>query len=147
VAFYFPFEVDPSSAGVLYLGTHQLYRTANRGDLWAPISGDLTKGGGYITAIGVAPSDRQTLYVGAVGRECAGNAHHRRELDEHHQGAVAQPLGNRSRRRPAERTGGLRDLQRLQLRTTPTRAGHVFRTTNAGASCRTSAATCRTCRP
>ena len=40
--FYAPFAMDPSSAGVLYLGTHRVYRTADRGEWWQAISGDLT---------------------------------------------------------------------------------------------------------
>lgn len=64
--FYVPFELDRSTPGVLYLGTHRLYRTTNRAETWAPISGDLTKGGdGSISTIAVAPSDPKTIYVGA----------------------------------------------------------------------------------
>ena len=40
--FYVPFTLDPSTAGVLYLGTDHLYRTADRGDNWQVISSDLT---------------------------------------------------------------------------------------------------------
>ncbi|MBN1888310.1 MAG: hypothetical protein JW850_09980 [Thermoflexales bacterium] len=67
--FYVPFTLDPSTPGVIYLGTHRLYRTANRGESWTAISGDLTGGetqnsAPSITAIGVAKSDPATIYVG-----------------------------------------------------------------------------------
>jgi photosystem II stability/assembly factor-like uncharacterized protein len=68
--FYVPFTLDPSTPGVIYLGTHRLYRTTNRGESWAAISGDLTGGetqnsAPSITAIGVAKSDPATIYVGS----------------------------------------------------------------------------------
>lgn len=65
--FYAPFALDSSTAGVLYYGTHRLYRTADRGDSWSAISGDLTGGGSRaaISAIAVAPSASGTVYVGS----------------------------------------------------------------------------------
>ncbi len=39
-----PFAMDPWFTQRLYIGSYRLYRTDNRGDLWAPISGDLTTG-------------------------------------------------------------------------------------------------------
>lgn len=65
--FYAPFAADPSTAGVLYYGTHRLYRTIDRGDNWIAISGDLTAGGSRaaISAIAVAPSASGTVYVGS----------------------------------------------------------------------------------
>ena len=44
VNFYAPFVTDPVNPGVLYWGTYRLYRTANRGESWQAISGDLTRG-------------------------------------------------------------------------------------------------------
>jgi hypothetical protein len=54
-------RVDPQ---VLYFGTFRIYRTADRGELWAPISSDLTAGGG-ISAIAVTPSDPAVIYAGS----------------------------------------------------------------------------------
>lgn len=62
--FYIPVAVDPSSQGVLYLGTFRVYRTANRGDSWTPISPDLSNGQGYVSAIAPAPSDGSTVWAG-----------------------------------------------------------------------------------
>ncbi len=82
VLFYVPFVMDTSSQGVLYLGTHRLYRTNNRGDSWQAISGDLTRGEqsrGRISAIAVAPNDSNTIYTGssdgvvAVSRNLGGS--------------------------------------------------------------------------
>jgi len=64
-AFIPPMVMDPVNPTVLYFGTFRLYRTANSGDLWAPISGDVTNGTGTIRTIAVAPSDTATIYVGA----------------------------------------------------------------------------------
>jgi hypothetical protein len=64
-AFIPPMVMDPVNPTVLYFGTYRLYRTSNSGDLWTPISGDLTNGTGTIRTIAVAPSDTTTVYVGA----------------------------------------------------------------------------------
>jgi photosystem II stability/assembly factor-like uncharacterized protein len=59
-----PYVMDPVTPTTLYFGTQRLYRTINEGTLWAAISGDLTKGSGYITTIAVAKIDPRTIYVG-----------------------------------------------------------------------------------
>ncbi|MFN8445859.1 MAG: hypothetical protein U0175_34025 [Caldilineaceae bacterium] len=63
--FYIPIAADPSTAGTLYLGTYRLYKTTDRGGSWSPISEDLTSGTSSLSAITVAPSDPQTIYVGS----------------------------------------------------------------------------------
>ena len=73
-AFYVPFEMDPWYTQRLYVGSYRLYRTEDRGDLWAPISSDLTTGcpsrassptgvACVITAIGVTAGGPY-VYVG-----------------------------------------------------------------------------------
>jgi len=70
VLFYAPFTLDPNNQATVYFGTHRLYRSTNRGDTFSPISGDLTRGNlsdgrrHAISAIAVAPSNSQTIYVG-----------------------------------------------------------------------------------
>ncbi|MEK7255378.1 MAG: glycosyl hydrolase, partial [Bacteroidota bacterium] len=67
-----PIALDPSNPTIIYYGANLLYRSADRGDAFAPVSQDLTKGlhpsgslaYGTITTIAVAPSDFQTIYVG-----------------------------------------------------------------------------------
>ena len=64
-AFIPPMVMDPVNPAVLYFGTYRLYRTANSGDLWAPVSGDVTNGTGTIRTIAIAPTDTATIYVGS----------------------------------------------------------------------------------
>jgi photosystem II stability/assembly factor-like uncharacterized protein len=64
-AFIPPFVMDPVTSKTLYFGTHRLYKTTNEGTLWSPISADLTKGSGYTTTIAVSKSDPLTIYVGS----------------------------------------------------------------------------------
>lgn len=64
-AFIPPMVMDPVDPSVLYFGTFRLYRTSNAGELWTPISADLTNGTGTIRTIAVAPSDTTTIYIGA----------------------------------------------------------------------------------
>jgi len=55
-----PLVMDPVNSQVLYFGTSRLYRTADNGESWGQIGLDLSQ----ISAIAVAPSDPQTIYVG-----------------------------------------------------------------------------------
>jgi len=66
-----PFVFDPNNPQILYFGANRLYKTTNRAEFWQVISPDLTNGGvnsnvvyGTITAIAVAPSNSQFIYVG-----------------------------------------------------------------------------------
>ncbi|MCB9292953.1 MAG: T9SS type A sorting domain-containing protein [Lewinellaceae bacterium] len=67
-----PVVLDPSDPAVLYYGANRLYRSPDRGNNWAPISGDLTDGQhpsgsqsfGTITSIAVAPTNSEVIYVG-----------------------------------------------------------------------------------
>jgi len=67
-----PFSIDPNNPNVLYYGTYRLYRTTNRAENWAAISGDLTSGPpqgnltyNTLTTIAVAPTNSAVIYVGA----------------------------------------------------------------------------------
>ncbi|HSR99284.1 MAG TPA: hypothetical protein VLM79_19670, partial [Kofleriaceae bacterium] len=72
-----PIAPDPSSAGTgttstVYAGSHMLFRSTNSAGSWTAISGDLTNGNqgvspvvfGTITTIAVAPTNRNTIYIG-----------------------------------------------------------------------------------
>lgn len=60
-----PLVMDPTDPAVLYFGTFRVYRTSNRGDFWAPISTDLSRGGnGRITSIAPSRSDPSTIWAG-----------------------------------------------------------------------------------
>jgi photosystem II stability/assembly factor-like uncharacterized protein len=134
--FYVPFALDRSSSGVLYLGTHRLYRTANRGDSWTAISGDLTKGqqtNGTITAIGVAPGDPQTIYVGTSD----GNVQVTRNRGGSWTNVTKSPLPNRQvgdfAISPTSASVAYVVFNGYDTHT-PGSPGHVFKTTNAGQS-------------
>jgi hypothetical protein len=64
-AFIPPMVMDPTRPRILFFGTTNLYRTANSGDAWTNIGTSLVTSTGTITAIGVAPSDSLTVYVGS----------------------------------------------------------------------------------
>ena len=59
-----PLVMDPVNPDVLFFGTFRLYRTRNAGESWTPLTSDLSRGGGVITAIGVSPADTLMVYVG-----------------------------------------------------------------------------------
>ena len=56
-----PLVMDPVNPQVLYFGTTTLYRTGDNGETWAANSPGF---GPSISAIAVAPSNTQTVYVG-----------------------------------------------------------------------------------
>lgn len=62
--FIAPLFMDPINPRVLYFGTFRLYRTRDNGENWTAISGDLSGGSGTITAIGVPRADTAMIYVG-----------------------------------------------------------------------------------
>ena len=62
--FIAPLLMDPVNPRVLYFGTYKLYRTRDNGENWTPFAADMTGPTGTITAIGVARSDTNQIYVG-----------------------------------------------------------------------------------
>lgn len=133
--FYIPLAVDPSTQGVLYLGSFRLYRTTNRGDTWSPVSGDLSKGQGYVSAIGVAPSDPQTIYVGTSD----GNIQVTRNTGGSWSNVTKAPLPNRFVSRvvvaPLDPQTVYAVFNGFNSHT-PSTPGHVFKSTDGGASWR-----------
>lgn len=136
VLFYVPFVLDYSSQGVLYLGTHRLYRTANRGDTWQVISGDLTGGAqsnGAISAIAVAPNDPLTIYTGSAD----GVVSVTRNRGQSWTNVTKSPLPNRyvSFIAVHPTNAAIAYIVYNGFNThTPATPGHVFKTTNAGQS-------------
>lgn len=62
--FVTPFALDPADPSVLWTGGHFMWRTRDGGDLWVQASPRLD--GSYaMSAIGIAPSDSDTVYVGS----------------------------------------------------------------------------------
>jgi uncharacterized protein (TIGR03437 family) len=65
-AFISPLVNDPSNPQTAYFGTYRVWRTLDGGGVWSAISPDLTSGfNAKIRALAVAPSDSNTVYVGA----------------------------------------------------------------------------------
>jgi photosystem II stability/assembly factor-like uncharacterized protein len=135
--FYPPFEVDPSTPGVLYFGTYRLYRTANRGDRWQAISGDLTRGGSHagISTIAVSPSAPSVLYVGSSD----GQVHVTTDSGKNWENVTKAPLPNRFVSElvvsPTSSRTAYVVFNGFNTHT-PMTPGHVFQTTDGGVSWR-----------
>mgnify|MGYP001256688260 FL=1 len=73
--FIAPYVMDPTYPNILVAGTYRMYRTANGGNLWTSISGDLTgdgpgsvgSNGSCISATAIAKSSSSTIYIGTSG--------------------------------------------------------------------------------
>ncbi len=135
--FYPPFAVDPSTPGVLYFGTHRLYRTTNRGDRWQAISGDLTRGGSRagISTIAVSPSSPSVLYVGTSD----GQVHVTTDSGKNWENVTKRPLPNRFVSEvivsPTSSRTAYAVFNGFNTHT-PLTPGHVFQTTDGGMSWR-----------
>ena len=130
--FYSPFAACPSTPGVLYWGTHRLYKTTDRGDHWQCISGDLTKGWA-ISAIAVAPSAATTIYVGTAD----GNVQVTRNGGGSWSNVAKLPLPNRFVSDIAVKPGEPQTAYVVYngfSEHTPGVPGHVFKTTDGGDS-------------
>lgn len=62
--FIAPMVIDPSNPQTLYFGTYRLWQSRDSAGKWSPASADLTSGKSVSTAIAVAPSDSNTVYLG-----------------------------------------------------------------------------------
>jgi photosystem II stability/assembly factor-like uncharacterized protein len=131
--FYIPIAANPQVQGAFYLGTNRVYRTLDRGDAWTPISPDLSKGQGYVSAITVAPSDGNVIYAGTSD----GNIQVTRNGGGNWSNLTKAPLPNRFVSRLAvDRTNA--DLVYAVFNGfathTPGQPGHVFKSSNGGQS-------------
>jgi len=69
-----PIAIDPVHTSFVYFGTSSLYRSKNGGDNWGLMSiaaAMFPLRGGYVSAIGVAPSDTNIVYAGSNQGELA----------------------------------------------------------------------------
>jgi photosystem II stability/assembly factor-like uncharacterized protein len=70
--FYAPFVVDPGNGNRVLYGTFNVWETPNGGDSWTALSGVGVNGwnpsGGAVGAIGLAPSNANTIYAAANGQ-------------------------------------------------------------------------------
>jgi photosystem II stability/assembly factor-like uncharacterized protein len=67
-AVFRPLTMDPSNPQRLYYGTFRVYQTTDGATAWTPISPDVAGAVSALSAIAVAPSDPDTVYVGATSR-------------------------------------------------------------------------------
>jgi photosystem II stability/assembly factor-like uncharacterized protein len=59
-----PFVHDPAISGRLYFGTFRVWQTADFGNSWTAITGDLTAGSGAdITSVSVSPANSSVVYA------------------------------------------------------------------------------------
>ena len=150
--FYIPWVMNQADPNQLFLGTYRLYRTDNAkassaGDVhWSTISGDLTGG-----CAGAAPNGGRGCLLSAIGLADGGTAVYTGSLDGYvyySPDAVTSahptfirvdhaPLPNR----PVTSFAVDRSNSRIAYigyagfnRATPGHPGHIFKTTDAGAS-------------
>ena len=62
-----PLVGDASRSQTFYLATNRVYQSLDSGNTWTAVSTDLTgSNGNFLTALAIAPSDSNTIYVGAI---------------------------------------------------------------------------------
>jgi hypothetical protein len=126
--FYSPFVVDPGNGDRLLIGADRVYETTNGADLWSPISTPSTSGWtttSSITAIGLAPSDTNSVYAATTGNHLFVTTNHGASWTDH----------------PLPVSGTVADIQVNSANSQVayavisgfTTGGNVYRTTNGGA--------------
>jgi len=126
-----PLVMDPVIPQVLYFGTSRLYRTVDNAESWGAISGDLTRSGGMssqkgVSAIAIAPSDPQTIYVGTSD----GNV----QVTTNGGATWTPVISGLPNRWVTDIAVASSDPQRAYLTVSGFGSGHVFRTVNRGGS-------------
>lgn len=145
--FIAPLVMDPSNSQVLVAGSYRVFRTTNSGASWWTISGDLTgsgdganqlgQPGSTITALAIAKSASQTIYVGTSGYSQSDSA---RVVVTTNTGSTwtnvtRSNMPNRQVKaiaiNPANASHAYVVYSGYNA-STPSRPGHVFMTTNRG---------------
>ncbi len=130
-----PVVLDPSNPQTMYYGTYRLYQSTNGSDSWDVISPDLTNGDqganfGTITTIAVAPTNPNVVYVGTDDSNVWVTLNGGFGWTN-----VSASLPNRWVTRVAvDPTDHQVAYATLSGRRWDEQIGHVYRTTNAGAS-------------
>jgi photosystem II stability/assembly factor-like uncharacterized protein len=132
---YAPFVVDPGNGDRVLYGTNRIWETTNEGTTWTQICDVGVNGwnpnGGYVNAIGLAPSDANTIYA-------ATHPNGFGPTDVF----VSTDHGNTWTQRNLTVSGPVQDIQIDPTTSTTayavisafTTGGNVFKTTNAGAT-------------
>lgn len=142
VLFIAPIAMDPSDPQRLAAGTYRVFYTSNGGSLWSALGGDLTgdgtgSSGSAISAIAIARTSSATIYVGTSGSISPSKIQVTTNTGSSWTNATASPLPNRYVTRiviDPNDAGRAWALFSGYDSNTPGTPGHVFLTTNRGAS-------------
>jgi photosystem II stability/assembly factor-like uncharacterized protein len=122
-----PFILDPDRPATLYFGTTKLYRTVDDGISWTAVNPQVGRvASATTTAIAIAPSDSQTVFVGSTDGTVQVTTDYALTWSQRITG-----LPNRVIKDFAIRSD---DAQHAWVVVSGFGSGHVFRTTNAGLS-------------
>lgn len=62
-----PYTIDPTNPDILYLGTHRIYKSTNKGGQWDQVGpSDMTNGFGTILSIEVSSANGSYVYAGTT---------------------------------------------------------------------------------
>ncbi len=132
VLFYAPLLPDPNTSGVVYWGTHKLYRSTNRGNAWSAISGDLTKNTGRKSALSTIAVKKGLANVILVGT-ADGNVQLTTNGGSNWTNVTKSPLPNRYVMEVAIQDANVMFAAYGGFaQNTPGASGHVYKTTNGG---------------
>lgn len=132
VLFYAPLLVDPNTSGVVYWGTHRLYRSTNRGNSWSAISGDLTKNTGRKSALSSIAVKKGLANVILVGT-ADGNVQLTTNGGTNWTNVTKSPMPNRYVTEVAIQDANVMFAAFGGFaQNTPGASGHVYKTTNGG---------------
>ena len=142
VLFIAPITMDPSDPQRLAAGTYRVFLTSNGGTLWNTISADLTgdgtgSSGSTVSAVAIARTASATMYIGTSGSGSPSRIQVTTNSGSSWTNITASPLPNRYPTRiiidpnDANRTWALFSGYDSNTPGTP---GHVFLTTNRGAT-------------
>jgi photosystem II stability/assembly factor-like uncharacterized protein len=135
--FISPLVHDPIQSGLLYFGTFRVWQSTNYGNDWTPISPDLTTSNtNEVTSVSVAPSNNNVVYAtttdGQVWRTTNANAGSAATWTN----LTASPLPNRyaTMVRTDHASADIAYLSYSGFSGFVDSVGHVFKTTNGGAT-------------
>jgi protocatechuate 3,4-dioxygenase beta subunit len=128
--FYVPFVIDPAHSNRLLQGTSQVYESNNRGDNWAPLGSFVFPS--IIDAVGVAPTDINTVYATSKGGHVFVTTNHGATWVERDPVAANPDL--RYKGLFVDPTDANIAYVTATNYSDVTGGGHVWKTTNAGGS-------------
>ena len=135
--FYSPLEMSPANTAVLYRGTSRIWRTTNGAASWSPIS-PIFNSTSNVSAIGPAKSKATVIYGGWTAP--SGGTTQLRYTTDGGASWNNVPAGQLPNRyitdinvSPTNPSTAIATFSGFNA-TTPSKVGHIFRTTNGGAT-------------